>query len=96
MEKGILPPFIGIRIKPFTEELKVRSARTLDIFCSALLEATHGAVPPNFVVTLPKVTIPEQITALVDLLKIIESSFNLPANSLRFEFMVETPQSRSP
>ncbi|HYQ85950.1 MAG TPA: phosphoenolpyruvate kinase, partial [Bacteroidota bacterium] len=29
-----LPPFIGIRIKPFTEELKRRSIRTLDIFLS--------------------------------------------------------------
>jgi hypothetical protein len=30
MKEGTLPPFIGIRIKPFTEELKARSIRTLD------------------------------------------------------------------
>src|SRR3954453_23374897 len=29
---GTLPAFIGIRIKPFTEELRERSLRTLDLF----------------------------------------------------------------
>ena len=32
MEKGVLSPFIGIRIKPLNEELKNRSFRTLGIF----------------------------------------------------------------
>ncbi|HEX7315980.1 MAG TPA: hypothetical protein VF297_18835, partial [Pyrinomonadaceae bacterium] len=39
---GTLPPFIGIRIKPLTEELRTRSLRTLDIFLSTLLDATGG------------------------------------------------------
>src|SRR5947208_5412089 len=51
MNAGTLPPFIGIRIKPFTEELYARSARTLDIFLSSLLEESGGALPRNFVVT---------------------------------------------
>src|SRR3954468_16379365 len=38
MEGGTLPPFIGIRIKPFNEELRARSYRTLDIFVSTVLE----------------------------------------------------------
>ena len=55
---GTLPPFIGIRIKPFTEELRERSVRTLDIFLTdAASSATGGTLPPNFVVTLPKVTV---------------------------------------
>ena len=33
---GTLPPFIGIRLKPFNEELKARSVRTLDIFLTTL------------------------------------------------------------
>jgi len=37
-KKGTLPPFIGIRIKPFNEELRARSFRTLDIFVSTLAE----------------------------------------------------------
>src|SRR5213076_3147330 len=38
ISNGTLPPFIGIRIKPFTEELRERSFRTLDIFVSTLAE----------------------------------------------------------
>src|ERR1044072_7293199 len=37
-----LPPFIGIRIKPFNEELRARSFRTLDIFVSTLSEQIDG------------------------------------------------------
>ncbi|PCJ83463.1 MAG: phosphoenolpyruvate kinase [Flavobacteriales bacterium] len=93
MEEGILSPFIGIRIKPFTEELKERGVRTLDIFLSTLLEKTDGKLPENFVVTLPKVQIPEQVSALVKLFHAIEDSANLSPNSLKMEIMVETPQS---
>src|SRR5688572_21116974 len=32
MRKKTISPFIGIRIKPFTEDLKMRGTRTLDIF----------------------------------------------------------------
>lgn len=93
MEKGTLPPYIGIRIKPFTEDLKERGARTLDIFLSTLLATTQGKLPNNFVVMLPKVTIPEQIEALIKLYEIIEERFALPSNSLKLEIMVETTQS---
>ena len=36
MEEGTLCPFIGIRIKTFSEEMKKRGIRTLDIFLSTL------------------------------------------------------------
>ena len=93
MSEGALPPFLGIRLKPFTEELKARSVRTLDIFISNLLEKSNGNLPGNFAVTLPKVTIPEQVKALVDLFEILESKSNVPHGSLKLELMVETPQS---
>src|SRR5712691_4320730 len=51
MTANTLPPFIGIRIKPFNEELRARSFRTLDIFVSTVLEKTPGKLPNNFVVT---------------------------------------------
>ncbi|MEZ4807567.1 MAG: hypothetical protein R2815_08860 [Flavobacteriales bacterium] len=55
-------------IKPFTEDLKERGARTLDIFLTTLAQVhQRKTAPDNFVVMLPKVTIPEQITALVQL-----------------------------
>src|SRR6476620_1474428 len=88
-----LPPFIGIRIKPFTEELRARSMRTLDIFVSSLLEKSEGKLPDNFVVTLPKITIPEQVSALADLFDALEQATGLAANSLKLEMMIETTQS---
>ena len=88
-----LPPFIGIRIKPFNEELRARSFRTLDRFVSNLVEQTNGALPDNFVVTLPKITIPEQVAALVALLKQLEARTGLAEGSLKFEMMIETTQS---
>lgn len=93
MDDGTLSPFIGIRIKPFTEELKTRGIRTLDLFVSRLAELTNGKLPPNFVVTLPKVEIPEQVAALVSLFEALEDATALPANSLRMEIMIETTQS---
>lgn len=89
---GTLPPYIGIRIKPFTEELKGRSIRTLDLFLTALLRETGGRLPENFVVTLPKVTVPEQVSALAQLLDQLERHLRLAERSLPFEIMVETPQ----
>ena len=93
MSENILPPYIGIRIKPFTEELKWRSARTLDVFMSTLLDKTGGSLPDNFVITLPKVTVPEQVTALVELFKVLESKNNLRPGTLKLELMIEQPQS---
>jgi citrate lyase beta subunit len=90
---GTLPPWIGIRIKPLNEELKRRSLRTFDLFLTKLLERTHGAVPHNFVVTLPKVTSPEQVAALASACDAFEYWRELPAGALRFELMVETTQS---
>ena len=93
MASHSLPPFIGIRIKPLTEEQKNRAIRTLDIFISSLSERTNGNLPDNFVVTLPKVTIPEQVTALVQLFEVLEQKTDLPTGSLKLELMIETPQS---
>jgi citrate lyase beta subunit len=88
-----LPPYIGIRIKPFTQESFGRSVRTLDLFLTALLEETGGTLPPNFVITYPKAVIPEQVTALADLLDQLETVLGLAAGSLRVELMIETTQS---
>ncbi|HEV2834594.1 MAG TPA: hypothetical protein VGW58_04705 [Pyrinomonadaceae bacterium] len=88
-----LPPFIGIRIKPFNEELRARSFRTLDIFVSTLLDKSEGRLPENFVVTLPKITIPQQVATLASLLERLEQKTGLEAGSLKFEMMIETTQS---
>src|SRR4030095_340861 len=92
-KRETLPPFIGIRIKPFNEELRERSIRTLDIFVSTLAELTDRKLPANFVITLPKITIPEQVEALASLLNRLEKQAKLPEASLKFEMMIETTQS---
>jgi len=92
LSAGVLPHAIGIRIKPFTEELRGRAVRTLDIFLTRLLADTGGRLPENFVVTLAKVTIPSQVAALAGLLARLEEALGLPQESLKLEIMVETPQ----
>jgi citrate lyase beta subunit len=88
-----LPPSIGIRIKPLNEELKRRSLRTFDLFLTRLVERTDGVLPAHFVVTLPKITAPEQVAALASACDAFEYWRQLPAGTLRFELMVETTQS---
>lgn len=93
MADSTLPPFVGIRIKTFSEELHERSIRTLDLFLNTLVKAANGKLPDNFVVTLPKIVAPEQVTALVDIFDEIEPRLDLAANTLRMEMMIETTQS---
>ncbi len=93
LENGTLPPFIGIRIKTFSEELHARSIRTLDIFLTTLTQATGGRLPENFVVTLPKIVSPKQVATLADIFDLLEPKLNLPPNSLKMEMMIETTQS---
>jgi len=92
MKNNTISPFIGIRIKPFTEDLKNRGVRTLDIFLTTLLQKTKGKLPDNFVVMLPKVTIPEQVTTLIRLFELIEKKNNLAPGTLKMETMVEATQ----
>ncbi|MCA9796811.1 MAG: phosphoenolpyruvate kinase, partial [Candidatus Eremiobacteraeota bacterium] len=40
--QGSLSPFIGIRLKPFNEELKRRSIRTMDLFLTTLVKECAG------------------------------------------------------
>ena len=88
LDAGTLSPFIGVRIKSFSGELASRSLRTLDIFLTAL----GGKLPPNFVVTLPKITGPDQVTALIDAFEALEPKLGLPRGSLKMEPMIEVTQ----
>jgi citrate lyase beta subunit len=93
LKAGTLPPSIGIRIKPLNDELKRRSLRTLDLFLTTLLGRSGGAMPPNFVVTLPKIMAPEQVEALAAACDAFEYWRGLPSGTLKFELMIETTQS---
>lgn len=105
MAAGKLPPYVGIRIKPLSRELYRRSLRTLEIFVSTLVAQIRkkgepladvtiaGLLPANFVVTLPKITSPEQISVLVDAFARLEAALGLSPDSLQMELMIETTQS---
>jgi citrate lyase beta subunit len=92
MNAGELPPFIGIRIKPFTEELRDRSIRTLDIFLTELAAKSRGELPKNFCITLPKVTLPDEVAALADICSRLEPMLDFEPGRLRIEIMIETSQ----
>jgi citrate lyase beta subunit len=75
-----LPRMFGMRVKSFhTGTTKARALRTLDRFLS------RATLPENFVVTLPKITAPEQVAALADALQAYPD--------VRIEIMIETPRS---
>ena len=89
LKSGTLSPFTGIRIKSLSGELAGRALRTLDIFLTGL----GGALPPNFVVTLPKITAPAQVGTLVAAFEALEPKLGWKAGALKVECMVETTQS---
>jgi len=92
LHQKTLPPFIGIRIKPFNEERVERSLRTMDIFLTTLLEATKKKLPENFVVTLPKIQLTAQAAIFEKALSEIEKAQKLKKGTLKCEIMIETPQ----
>jgi citrate lyase beta subunit len=93
MSEKLLSPFIGIRVKTFSDECKVRSIRTLDIFLTRLAEKTGSKLPKNFIVTLPKVTTPQQVSTFVKILENLEARLGFAKDSLKMEIMIETTQS---
>ena len=90
MAAGTLSPFIGLRVKPLNEEMRVRSVRTLDLVVTKLVE--NGGLPERWIVTIPKVTIIEQVEYTVAVLRQLEHKLGLADGTLLFELMVETPQ----
>ena len=89
---GLLPPFVGIRIKALSAEMHARSLRTLDLFVTASVRAGRG-LPQNFVVTIPKIMTPAHVTAVATMCVALENRLKLRRNSIALELMIETPQS---
>ncbi|MGW0584392.1 DUF6986 family protein [Streptomyces sp. NPDC002920] len=88
--KGTAAPYMGIRMKCLEAAVRDRGIRTLDIFLTGLMEA--GGLPEGLVLTLPKVTYPEQVTAMVRLLEAFEKARDLAPGRLGFEIQIETSQ----
>ena len=89
-DAGAIPPFAGLRCKSLEAATRRRAIRTLDGFLGELL--AHGPLPAGFVVTLPKVTSADQVTAMAGLCGALEQAHGLAPGTLVFEVQVETPQ----
>jgi citrate lyase beta subunit len=87
---GDAPPLCGLRCKSLEPATRRRAIRTMDGFLSELL--ADGTFPNGFVITLPKVTSAEQVTAMARLCDRLEQAHGLPDGRLAFEIQVETPQ----
>ncbi|MFF4586197.1 DUF6986 family protein [Streptomyces sp. NPDC001388] len=88
--KGTAAPYMGIRMKCLEAAVRDRGIRTLDVFLTGLLAA--GGLPDGLVLTLPKATYPEQVTAMVRLLEAFEKARGLEPGRLGFEIQIETSQ----
>ncbi|MFE1439102.1 DUF6986 family protein [Streptomyces sp. NPDC058739] len=88
---GTAAPYMGIRMKCMEAPVRDRGIRTLDVFLTGLMEA--GGLPGGLVLTLPKVTYPEQVTAMVRLLEAFEKAHSLEPGRIGFEIQIETSQS---
>ena len=93
IKEGTASSFGGIRIKPLSPELAARSLRTLDLWLSAFVSANGGKWHDGLVITLPKITHPEQVTACAEALDALERKLGLPSGVIAIELMIETPQS---
>ncbi|MFI8996643.1 DUF6986 family protein [Streptomyces sp. NPDC053542] len=90
-QDGTAAPYMGIRMKCMEAAVRDRGIRTLDIFLTGLMKA--GGLPEGLVLTLPKVTYAEQVTAMVRLLEAFEKEHGLAAGRIGFEIQIETTQS---
>jgi hypothetical protein len=89
---GTAPPFVGLRVKSFTDGWARRSVTTLDRFVGTLLEHL-GELPDGFVVTFPKIVAIPHVVAFVGVLDELERAHGLPEGRLRFEVQIETTPS---
>ncbi len=79
LRDGPRPPFVGLRIKSFEAATRRRGLRTLDLFLEAYGE--------EVTVTLPKVSDPAQVEAMVTVCEKLERS----PGALTFEIQIELP-----
>ncbi|WP_433855040.1 DUF6986 family protein [Streptomyces kronopolitis] len=89
--EGTAAPYTGIRMKCMEAAVRDRGIRTLDIFLTGLMRA--GGLPDGLLLTLPKVTYAEQVTAMVRLLEAFERTHGLESGRIGFEIQIETTQS---
>lgn len=84
---GTLPASYGLRPKSLDPAVRRRGLRSLDLFLTTLTGS--DGPPPGLVMTLPKVSAPEQVTVFGDILGALERRLGIAPVPL--EIQVETP-----
>jgi citrate lyase beta subunit len=79
----------GLRIRSMEVATRHRAVRTLAGFLAAFCAAGGG--PTGLIVTLPKVSHPDQVRAMDLVCARLESRHGLPAATLRLEVQIELP-----
>lgn len=88
-ERGTLSPRVGLRIKPLSRHATGRAVRTLELFFDTLAGAVT-AMPGELVLTLPRVSLPEQVSTAARLLELLEARHRWPRGRIRMELVVES------
>jgi citrate lyase beta subunit len=83
LRDGPVPPFLGVRVKSLEAGTRRRALRTLDLFLDSYQD--------TFAITLPKVSGPDQVTAMVTLCEKLERVYGLATGTLTFEIQIELP-----
>jgi citrate lyase beta subunit len=83
LRAGPVPPFLGIRIKSLEAATRRRALRTLDLFLDSYQDRVQ--------ITLPKVSGPDQVAAMVTLCEKLEKAYGPALGTLTFEIQVELP-----
>lgn len=86
-EAGALPPTYGLRPKSLDPAVRARGLRSLGLFLAEL--AGDVGPPPGLVLTLPKVSAPEQVEVFIDVLAELER--RLEIGTIPLELQIETP-----
>ena len=82
----------GFESSHFSEDLRARGLRTLDIVVTELAARAREKFPAKFFVNLAKVTVPGEVAALAKACAHLERLSGLAPGTLRIELMIETTQ----
>ena len=93
MEAGTLPPFIGIRIKPMSEELHGAQPADPRLFVSSLARATKRRFPGELRRHDAEVMTPAHVAAWRARARRSSGGSSCRRGALKLELMIETPQS---
>ena len=87
--RGTMSPRVGLCIKPLAPKSTFRAVRTLELFFDTFAGAAT-AMPAELVLTLPRVSLPEQVSTAARLLELLEARHRWARGRILMELVVET------